>query len=132
MKRHVTSDLPHVVLHPHALSNCGYQSRAPFHCPCSPLTHLGPLPCAQRNNSPFPNPANLCSPQWDHCLSTLLIRSTLGASFGVIFSVLLFKRRAWPAFVGFGFGAGRAWEECDSSFKRAAAPSRDGLRVLRP
>ena len=52
--------------------------------------------------------------QWDHCLSTMLIRSTLGASFGVIFSVLLFKRRAWPAFVGFGFGAGRAWEECDN------------------
>lgn len=44
----------------------------------------------------------------------MLIRSTLGASFGVIFSVLLFKRRAWPAFVGFGFGAGRAWEECDN------------------
>jgi len=52
--------------------------------------------------------------QWDHCLSTLLVRSTLGASFGVIFSVLLFKRRAWPALVGLGFGAGRAWEECDS------------------
>lgn len=52
--------------------------------------------------------------QWDHCLSTLLIRSTLGASFGVIFSVLLFKRRAWPVWTGLGFGAGRAWEECDS------------------
>ena len=52
--------------------------------------------------------------QWDHCLSTLLIRSTLGASFGVIFSVLLFKRRSWPGFTGLGFGAGRAWEECDS------------------
>lgn len=52
--------------------------------------------------------------QWDHCLSTLLIRSTLGASFGVIFSVILFKRRAWPVFTGLGFGAGRAWEECDS------------------
>ncbi|CAD0097051.1 unnamed protein product [Aureobasidium vineae] len=65
---------------------------------------------------------------WDHCLSTMLIRSTLGASFGVIFSVLLFKRRAWPAFVGFGFGAGRAWEECDN---RAAAPTRDGLRTMR-
>ncbi|KAF2224906.1 hypothetical protein BDZ85DRAFT_317531 [Elsinoe ampelina] len=73
----------------------------------------------------------LLNEKWDHCLSTLLIRSTLGASFGVIFSVLLFKRRAWPAFVGFGFGAGRAWEECDSNFKRAAAPSRGGLGVLR-
>ncbi|KAI7060206.1 hypothetical protein KC327_g14821 [Hortaea werneckii] len=74
----------------------------------------------------------LLNEKWDHCLSTLLIRSTLGASFGVIFSVLLFKRRAWPVWTGLGFGAGRAWEECDSSFKRASFPSRDGLRVMRP
>lgn len=44
----------------------------------------------------------------------MLIRSGLGLSFGVVFSVLLFKRRAWPATVGLGFGAGRAWEECDN------------------
>ncbi|KAL0263723.1 Mitochondrial inner membrane organizing system component [Diplodia seriata] len=68
---------------------------------------------------------------WDRCLSSMLIRSGLGLSFGIVFSVLLFKRRAWPAFVGLGFGAGRAWEECDNSFKNAAAPSRDGLRVYR-
>jgi hypothetical protein len=43
-----------------------------------------------------------------------MIRSGLGLGFGVVFSVLLFKRRAWPAFVGLGFGAGRAWEECDN------------------
>nr|POF11575.1 micos complex subunit mic10 [Quercus suber] len=73
----------------------------------------------------------LLNEKWDHCLSTLLIRSTLGASFGVIFSVLLFKRRAFPVWAGLGFGAGRAWEECDSSFKRATVPSRDGLRTLR-
>lgn len=52
-------------------------------------------------------------PQWDHAISSLLIRSSLGLSFGVVFSVLLFKRRAWPAWVGLGFGAGRAWEEAD-------------------
>lgn len=44
----------------------------------------------------------------------MLIRSGLGLSFGIVFSVLLFRRRAWPAWVGLGFGAGRAWEECDS------------------
>lgn len=43
----------------------------------------------------------------------MIIRSSLGLSFGVVFSVLLFKRRAWPAWVGLGFGAGRAWEEAD-------------------
>ena len=87
--------------------------------------------------------------QWDRCLSSVLIRSSIGAGFGIIFSVLLFRRRAWPAFVGFGFGAGRAWEECDNvrallrfwhvsfadvkkSFRNAAIPHRDGLRVIRP
>lgn len=43
----------------------------------------------------------------------MIIRSGLGLSFGVVFSVLLFKRRAWPAWIGLGFGAGRAWEEAD-------------------
>ena len=51
--------------------------------------------------------------QWDHAISSFLIRSSLGLSFGVVFSVLLFKRRAWPALVGLGFGAGRAYEEAD-------------------
>ncbi|GKT95617.1 hypothetical protein Ct61P_13467 [Colletotrichum tofieldiae] len=60
------------------------------------------------------------APSWDHCLSNLLVKSTLGLGFGVVFSVLLFKRRAWPAFVGVGFGAGRAYEECNSSLKQAA------------
>lgn len=46
----------------------------------------------------------------------MIIKSSLGLSFGVVFSVLLFKRRAWPAWVGLGFGAGRAWEEADGTF----------------
>lgn len=47
----------------------------------------------------------------------MIIRSSLGLSFGIVFSVLLFKRRAWPAWVGLGFGAGRAWEEADGMCK---------------
>lgn len=58
--------------------------------------------------------------QWDRCLSNLLVKSTLGLGFGVIFSVLVFKRRAWPAFAGVGFGAGRAYEECNFNLKQAA------------
>lgn len=49
----------------------------------------------------------------------MIIKSSLGLSFGVVFSVLLFKRRAWPAWVGLGFGAGRAWEEADCMFTSA-------------
>ncbi|OQE14484.1 hypothetical protein PENSTE_c035G06227 [Penicillium steckii] len=58
----------------------------------------------------------LLNEKWDRAISSMIIKSSLGLSFGVVFSVLLFKRRAWPAWVGLGFGAGRAWEESDGMF----------------
>ncbi|KAF9699981.1 hypothetical protein EKO04_001967 [Ascochyta lentis] len=92
-----------------------------------PSQPIAPIPRTTR-----PMSEALLNEKWDRCLSSMLIRSGLGLSFGIVFSVLLFKRRAWPATVGLGFGAGRAWEECDNSFKRAASPAKDGLRVVRP
>ena len=62
----------------------------------------------------------LLNEKWDRCLSNLIIKSSLGFGFGVVFSVLLFKRRAWPTFLGTGFGAGRAYEECNWSLKQAS------------
>ncbi|EMR72306.1 Mitochondrial inner membrane organizing system component [Eutypa lata] len=62
----------------------------------------------------------LLNEKWDRCLSNLIIKSSLGLGFGVVFSVLLFKRRAWPTFLGAGFGAGRAYEECNWSLKQAS------------
>lgn len=46
----------------------------------------------------------------------MIVRSGVGISFGVLFSVFLFKRRTWPVWMGAGFGAGRAWEEADGMF----------------
>ncbi|KAF2137523.1 uncharacterized protein K452DRAFT_291571 [Aplosporella prunicola CBS 121167] len=91
-----------------------------------------PTPSAPVARNSRPMSEALLNDKWDRCLSSMLIRSGLGLSFGIVFSVLLFKRRAWPAFVGLGFGAGRSWEECDNSFKHAATFPRDGLRVQRP
>ncbi|KAG6039671.1 Mitochondrial inner membrane organizing system component [Claviceps citrina] len=62
----------------------------------------------------------LLNEKWDRCLSNLLVKSTIGLGFGIVFSVLLFKRRAFPAFIGAGFGAGRAYEECNMNLKIAA------------
>ncbi|KAJ5480223.1 hypothetical protein N7530_005732 [Penicillium desertorum] len=70
----------------------------------------------------------LLNEKWDRAISSVIIKSSLGLSFGIVFSVLLFKRRAWPAWVGLGFGAGRAWEEADASFRRGDSPIRDALR----
>ncbi|KAI9742251.1 MAG: Mitochondrial inner membrane organizing system component [Claussenomyces sp. TS43310] len=88
--------------------------------PSSPAV-LAPVP-PMRTGRPVSEA--LLNEKWDRCLSSLLIRSSLGLSFGVVFSVLLFKRRAWPAILGTGFGAGRAYEECNSSFVQGARSSR--------
>ncbi|TVY55295.1 MICOS complex subunit mic10, partial [Lachnellula cervina] len=87
-----------------------------------------PPPVVARPSKPVSEA--LLNEKWDKCLSSFLIRSSLGLSFGVVFSVLLFKRRAWPAFVGLGFGAGRAYEECNGGFLRGAG--KEGVRVQRP
>ncbi|KIN03708.1 hypothetical protein OIDMADRAFT_17988 [Oidiodendron maius Zn] len=86
-----------------------------------------PPPAVSRPNKPLSEA--LLNEKWDHCLSSLLIRSSIGVGFGVVFSVLVFKRRAWPAWVGLGFGAGRAYEECNSSFLRHG---KEGIRIQRP
>ncbi|KAK0109645.1 Mitochondrial inner membrane organizing system component [Cadophora gregata] len=92
-----------------------------------PETSIPPPAAVARQSKPVSE--TLLNEKWDRCLSSLLIRSSLGLSFGVVFSVLLFKRRAWPAFVGLGFGAGRAYEECNGSFLRTG---KEGIRVQRP
>ncbi|KAI5292551.1 Mitochondrial inner membrane organizing system component [Ascosphaera acerosa] len=63
----------------------------------------------------------LLNEKWDRAISSMIIRSSLGLGFGVVFSFLLFKRRQWPAWVGLGFGAGRAWEEADGRIPRRLA-----------
>ncbi|KAJ4169941.1 Mitochondrial inner membrane organizing system component [Fusarium falciforme] len=92
---------------------------SPQDCPSwpKPLSLLA-LPPSAISSRPLSE--SLLNEKWDRCLSNLLVKSTLGLGFGVVFSVLLFKRRAWPAFVGVGFGAGRAYEECNFSLKQAA------------
>ncbi|KAL9020008.1 MAG: hypothetical protein Q9185_002747 [Variospora sp. 1 TL-2023] len=76
-------------------------------------------PPAAAVRAPRPVSEALLNDKWDSAISSFLIRSSLGLSFGVVFSVLLFKRRAWPAWVGLGFGAGRAWEEADEQEEHA-------------
>ncbi|PQE15893.1 Duf543 domain protein [Rutstroemia sp. NJR-2017a BVV2] len=91
-----------------------------------PETSISP-PAVTRPSKPVSEA--LLNEKWDRCLSSMLIRSSVGLGFGVVFSVLLFKRRAWPAFVGLGFGAGRAYEECNTSFMRTG---KEGIRLQRP
>ncbi|EAT46271.1 AAEL002526-PA [Aedes aegypti] len=51
----------------------------------------------------------------DRCLTDTLIKFGGGLALGTVFSLLFFKRRAWPIIMGSGFGVGVAYTNCERS-----------------
>ncbi|KXN74858.1 DUF543-domain-containing protein [Conidiobolus coronatus NRRL 28638] len=52
----------------------------------------------------------------DRCISNLIVNGGLGLCLGVVTSVVFFKRRAFPVYLGAGFGLGTALADCQRSF----------------
>lgn len=65
--------------------------------------------------------------QTDLCISNAIVKTGIGFSAGVLLSVLLFRRRSWPVWLGTGFGLGSGWTDCERSFNPVAIP---GVRIL--
>lgn len=51
--------------------------------------------------------------KWDFVLSNLLIKAGMGFGFGLLTSLMLFKKRSFPVWLGVGFGFGRGYTEGD-------------------
>ncbi|CUS24246.1 LAQU0S15e00232g1_1 [Lachancea quebecensis] len=73
-----------------------------------------------------PTSRSLLNDKWDVVLSNLVVKVGLGFGAGVVASVLLFKRRASPVWIGVGFGLGRGYAEGDAIFRSSA-----GLRTVK-
>ncbi|AET37269.1 Mic10p Ecym_1010 [Eremothecium cymbalariae DBVPG len=69
---------------------------------------------------------SILNDKWDVVLSNLVVKAGLGFSVGVLASVLFFKRRAFPVWLGIGFGLGRGYAEGDAIFRSHA-----GLRTMK-
>ncbi|KAI5962082.1 uncharacterized protein KGF55_003157 [Candida pseudojiufengensis] len=69
---------------------------------------------------------NLLNDKWDVVLSNTLIKTGLGFGGGVLASILFFRRRQWPVWLGIGFGLGRGYSEGDAIFR-----SNHGLRTVK-
>ncbi|TID30186.1 hypothetical protein CANINC_001193 [Pichia inconspicua] len=63
--------------------------------------------------------AQLVNTSWDVALANGIVKTGLGLGGGIVASVLLFKRRAFPVWIGLGFGLGRSYAEADSVFREA-------------
>ncbi|KAF7986060.1 hypothetical protein HWV62_41442 [Athelia sp. TMB] len=70
---------------------------------------------------------NVVSQKYDRCVADLLVKAGVGFSVGVVASVILFRRRAWPIGLSTGFGLGAAYADCDRSFNPARIP---GTRII--
>lgn len=64
--------------------------------------------------------------QWDLVLSNGLIKTAMGFGGGVLASIVFFKRRSFPVWIGVGFGLGRGYSEGDAIFR---ANNTYGLRL---
>ncbi|CCE63487.1 hypothetical protein TPHA_0E03980 [Tetrapisispora phaffii CBS 4417] len=78
------------------------------------------------NNLELTSPKSILNDKWDVVLSNMLVKTGLGFGVGVVTSILLFKRRAFPVWLGIGFGVGRGYSDGDAIFRSAA-----GLRSTR-
>lgn len=73
----------------------------------------------------------ILSKKWDLVISNGLVKTGLGFGTGVVLSVLFFRRRAWPVWLGTGFGAGRGWAEGDAIFAQMpGVPAEAGVRDI--
>ncbi|RCK67476.1 MICOS complex subunit MIC10 [Candida viswanathii] len=75
---------------------------------------------------PSSSSQNLLNDKWDVVLSNALIKTGLGFGGGVLASILLFRRRSFPVWLGIGFGLGRGYAEGDAIFR-----SNHGLRTVK-
>ncbi|KAG8774879.1 hypothetical protein FRB91_007459 [Serendipita sp. 411] len=79
--------------------------------------------------APSSSSENAVVEKYDKCLADLIVKSGIGLSVGVIASVVLFKRRAWPVALSTGVGIGMSYSDCERSFGMPRIP---GTRVLPP
>ncbi|CCD22177.1 Mic10p NDAI_0A00170 [Naumovozyma dairenensis CBS 421] len=63
---------------------------------------------------------SILNDKWDIVLSNTLVKVGLGFGVGVVTSVIFFKRRTFPVWLGIGFGAGRGYAEGDAIFRSSA------------
>uniref|UniRef100_A0A224XZQ3 MICOS complex subunit MIC10 n=1 Tax=Panstrongylus lignarius TaxID=156445 RepID=A0A224XZQ3_9HEMI len=55
--------------------------------------------------------------KWDRCIADTMLKFGGGLLMGGLTSLILFKRKKWPVFVGAGFGVGLAYGNCERELK---------------
>ncbi|KAH7096330.1 hypothetical protein BKA62DRAFT_720049 [Auriculariales sp. MPI-PUGE-AT-0066] len=93
------------------------------------MTATAPSPAvaAPPSSSATAHVQDVVGQKFDRCLADHIVKAGLGFGVGVVLSVVLFKRRAWPVSFSTGIGLGMAYADCDRSFNPARVP---GMRIV--
>uniref|UniRef100_A0AAQ4PE86 MICOS complex subunit MIC10 n=1 Tax=Gasterosteus aculeatus aculeatus TaxID=481459 RepID=A0AAQ4PE86_GASAC len=67
--------------------------------------------------------------KWDRCLADTAVKTVTGLAVGVVFSVVLFKRRTWPVSLGSGLGLGMGYANCQHDFRSPYLVHGDMVKV---
>ncbi|XP_072334361.1 MICOS complex subunit MIC10 isoform X2 [Scyliorhinus torazame] len=52
----------------------------------------------------------------ERCMADATLKLGVGFGLGIIFSLIVFKRRSWPITFGTGLGLGMAYANCQNDF----------------
>ncbi|MBW0471811.1 hypothetical protein O181_011526 [Austropuccinia psidii MF-1] len=70
---------------------------------------------------------DILSEKTDVCIANAIVKTGIGFGGGVILSVIAFRRRAFPVWIGLGCGLGASYSDCQRTFNPAHLP---GYKLL--
>ncbi|KAH9824696.1 hypothetical protein DFH28DRAFT_1843 [Melampsora americana] len=65
---------------------------------------------------------HILSEKTDVCLSNAIVKTGIGFGAGVVMSAVLFRRRAFPVWIGIGTGLGASYSDCQRTFNPVHVP----------
>ncbi|EGF99960.1 uncharacterized protein MELLADRAFT_68174 [Melampsora larici-populina 98AG31] len=65
---------------------------------------------------------NILSEKTDVCVANAIVKTGIGFGAGVVLSAILFRRRAFPVWLGIGSGLGASYSDCQRTFNPVHVP----------
>lgn len=78
---------------------------------------------------PLNKSENDLSQKFDLCVADTLVKIGGGLATGVLFSLIVFKRKSWPVTLGVGVGAGMGFQNCQSKLNAPYLVMADRVKV---
>jgi len=76
-----------------------------------------------------PKSEAILAQKFDKCVADTLIKMGGGLVTGAVLSLVLFKRKSWPIAMGFGWGAGMGYSNCQTQLNNPYLVAAERVKV---